>query len=313
MADGNDIFCAQCSNVVSNDCAQIICSVCNGVYHKKCSKLKAKSFEVLIKTDDFDWICSSCRDNLKTKKRGRSSLCLENTNDNTKLLKELLKEQSELKSAIQFMSDQYEVLKKFVSEFSIVKKENEVLKTKCFDLETKCNRLEQYSKNFNLEISGVPQTKNENTYSIIGNILAAIEAKVDVDDIEYCHRLYPKNKNEEETPKIVAKFYSRQKKHHILDKLKQFRAKHNRHLSCSDLPDYDSNKSRIFINEHLTAHNKHIFWLARNLRSVGYKFVWVKDGQVKIKKDEQSKVININSPLDIQRLTGANKQQSGSG
>lgn len=69
--------------------------------------------------------------------------------------------------------------------------------------------------------------------------------------------------------------------------------------------------NNIYINVHLTAYNKKLFWLARQLRSAGYKFVWVKDGQVKVRKNEHSKVININTPDDIPKIATPSQQNAG--
>jgi hypothetical protein len=265
--------------------------------------VKHKNFETLLKNEDMDWICFHCKPNLKTTK-----IQVSPKSESSAEIKELSKEIRELKDSIQFISKQYEDIKLLVSELMGVKEENRDLKSKVNSLQMHCNKLEQYSKNYNLEISGVPFSKDENTYEIVDKIFKKIGADAGLEDIEYCHRVTQKRKSstsKEASPKIVAKLFSRQKKQNIMNKIKQ-----NKKLMCGDLPGFTGN-APIFLNEHLSSYNAQLFWMARNLRGAGYKFVWVKDGQVKIRKDEHSKVINIECIEDLPKVAGVNMQQSG--
>lgn len=49
----------------------------------------------------------------------------------------------------------------------------------------------------------------------------------------------------------------------------------------------------IYIDEHLTRDNMHLFMEARNLRRHGYKFIWSRNGKVFIKASESSHVTKL--------------------
>jgi putative hemolysin len=74
--------------------------------------------------------------------------------------------------------------------------------------------------------------------------------------------------------------------------------KGNKFVRASDLNFQDSNNN-IYVNEHLTASNKNLFWLARNTKQLGYKYCWTKGGKIFIRKDEESRVIRVTKTSDI--------------
>lgn len=219
-----------------------------------------------------------------------------------------------LQASVDHMSAQYDDIKKntdkigtLISELAKVKEENKTLKTRLGDMEKKINNLEQYSKSFNLEFHGIPDIPEENTYKTVVKICAAIGANIEERDIEYSHRLRApvttnRPTNDNRPAPIIAKFYSRQDKHYILSKLKEKKT-----LTLNEIqldPKLPKSKNttkneRVFINEHLSAYNKNLFWLARGTKKQGYKYAWVKDGRIFIRKDDNSKIIAINSPSDI--------------
>ena len=81
----------------------------------------------------------------------------------------------------------------------------------------------------------------------------------------------------------MVKFVSRKSKATVLD-LK--RLPRNR--------DHKFRNNDIYINEHLTTRNKHLFNLAKDKkRSKNYKFLWTRNGKIFIRKDERSDPITI--------------------
>jgi hypothetical protein len=89
----------------------------------------------------------------------------------------------------------------------------------------------------------------------------------------------------------VAKFYSRQVKEAIIAVKKK-----KKNITAQDV-GYQTSTNKIYVNEHLTAANKNLFWLARNVAD--FKFAWTRFGKVFIEKDEQSPVIRISKTADL--------------
>lgn len=187
---------------------------------------------------------------------------------------------------------QTQKIEELVSEIATCKKENIALKSENEVLAAKINDLEQYSKNFNLEIQGVPETSGENVYQIVTKIANFLGADINTDEIERCHRL-GKSKIPNKHSGIIAKFYSRNVKEVIL------KGKKGKGDIQAEEIGFIGATSKIYVNEHLTKTNKHLFWLARAAKQIGYKFVWTRRGKIFIRKDEHSPVIHIAKPADI--------------
>ena len=63
-----------------------------------------------------------------------------------------------------------------------------------------------------------------------------------------------------------------------------------------------SNKNK-YANDQLTISNKKLFWLAMNKKkSINWKFAWVREGKIMVKKDESSPIIYIRKEEDIGKI-----------
>lgn len=116
------------------------------------------------------------------------------------LKRELRKEIRELKNSVEFVSKEYDKLKK---ECLDVKTENVALKASQEKMaqELECLRRtvresnmrltaqEQYSRKKNVEIKGIPQETHENLVDVLAKVGAALEVPIKADDIEVCHRV----------------------------------------------------------------------------------------------------------------------------
>ncbi|CAG4943320.1 unnamed protein product [Colias eurytheme] len=61
---------------------------------------------------------------------------------------------------------------------------------------------------------------------------------------------------------------------------------------------------RFYVNEHLTYNNRKLFFAAREKlgRSKNWRFVWTRAGHVYARRDNKSKVVNIKSEDDINKV-----------
>ena len=66
---------------------------------------------------------------------------------------------------------------------------------------------------------------------------------------------------------------------------------------------YTFRDKTIYINEHLTPNNKHLFALAKQKKiAANYKYLWMRNGRVLIRKADNSEIINIDSEEIINSL-----------
>ena len=77
-----------------------------------------------------------------------------------------------------------------------------------------------------------------------------------------------------------------------------------RHRIESSVVTGDNNdKNHMFINEQLTAHKRHLLWLAKTkAKESNWSFVWVKNGNIFAKRNEISNPIIINNTSDIELI-----------
>ena len=137
------------------------------------------------------------------------------------------------------------------------------------------NDNEQYSRQCNVRIYGIPEEREENCYDAVVNLCQnCLKCDVAVSEIDRTHRVW-KQRNDS-TPHAM-KFLSYQSK---LKVLKQRNLK----------------GSKKFINEDLTLVNKILFDLAR--RDLFNLSVWTTDDKVLVKMADE-KIVRIKSKEDI--------------
>ncbi|KAL0838632.1 hypothetical protein ABMA28_016714 [Loxostege sticticalis] len=173
------------------------------------------------------------------------------------------------------------------------------------------NIKDQQGRINNLEISGVPQTKGENLYNVLHIIATKIGFALSSADVDFIHRVRrfttkaPRNNlhtHEGEStassvPNIIVKFTQRKRKCEFLAAVRARRG-----LTTADL-DIDGASSPIFINDHLTPHNKVIYARARRLgKELGYKYIWLNDCKIFLRKSDTTKSILINNEKDLDRI-----------
>lgn len=193
------------------------------------------------------------------------------------------------------MSDRYDELLLETKNLRVVKEKYDLLNVKVEELENKINDLDQYSRCKNIEIKGVEEKSNENLKAIVAKIAIKLGAgEVKENDIDIAHRI--NNRNKREPRDIIVQFKSRDSKEKIL-------AKRREKVSSNDITN-GIKDNLIYLNEHLTLHNKTMFWEARNkCREVNYKFVWTKDGKIFVRKEEKERAFRIRNLDDIKKIS----------
>ncbi|CAG4938203.1 unnamed protein product [Parnassius apollo] len=109
-----------------------------------------------------------------------------------KEIKPMRDELSSIKESLTFINDQYEGIKK-ENEASKIKvttleKENAELKGTVHALAQRVNQIEQHSRQCNLELQNVPESRNENLKTMITKLSEVIGSSLNEKDILNCTR-----------------------------------------------------------------------------------------------------------------------------
>lgn len=165
---------------------------------------------------------------------------------------------------------------------------NNELRTEISDLKKKLNnqinKSEQKELKNNLIVKGMPQTEDD--AEVIKKLGSKLQVRVGNVKI---FRLGKKDSNA--TP-IKVCFESES------EKITFMRAQKNKRLSTTDLGFNQSNN--IYLDHDLTKKNMELYKAARIFRKEhNYKFIWIRDGKVFLRRTENSRAILIEDTDDL--------------
>lgn len=165
---------------------------------------------------------------------------------------------------------------------------------KIAELEVELNSIQQYLRVNNLEVVGLPKPNNgESEETLIINAfneLQDLDKIVTPADIDISH---PLNSNRKDGKSVhVVRFVSRKTKAMILSAKK---SDNNRQFKFRN--------EDVFINEHLSKQNRALFASAQEKKAqLKYKYCWTRGGAIKLRKTDDSTVVNISSQSDLDNL-----------
>lgn len=164
------------------------------------------------------------------------------------------------------------------------------------ELKKRMNETEQYSRRSNIEIKNIPERPNEDLKPIILDIAKKINMPLDFKcDVQAAHRIPTKPGL---TKPIIVKFTNRQFRNDFIFQAKKAKLQCNQLDSTKDL--LFSANTKIFVNDHLTAANKKLFFEARQcVKNRTAKSAWTVNGKIMIRRDDASGPITIRDEYDL--------------
>ncbi|XP_046737157.1 uncharacterized protein LOC124405931 [Diprion similis] len=224
--------------------------------------------------------------------------------NNSQEVKKLKNSIATIEEAMNFCSNKID---EFVKTTANLSKENALLQKEVHKLqkkskeaddklefmEAKLEELEQKLKLSEIEICGVPVTRNENLQTIVCNVAKLIDIELDTKTIQDIYRP-PKTTG---ARPIIIKLNTVNARNTWLE-----RAKVKRGIKAKDV--YTGfPETAVYINEALTPAKKRLLYLAKMFaREKRYKYVWIKDGNVLMRKDEGEKTIQVKHHIDLENL-----------
>lgn len=170
----------------------------------------------------------------------------------------------------------------------------EFLKSELDQLRSQVNDLEQFKLRKNIIIRNIEHQNNENIYDLTSRVLTVVGKPEASDQIASCYRI--RNRNASRDPGSVVVSFTNS---HIKDTVLELKS--NLRIANSDI-GFENNNSQIYVQEHLSYHNQELFYLARQLRKFGYRFVWSKFGKIYVRKSPATKTVLIKSKEHVNGL-----------
>lgn len=223
---------------------------------------------------------------------------------------EVKKTYQDIEKSVEFLSAQCEDLEKSRKVYAEESKKNQnkmkellqknIYFEKCNKaLEERIMKMEQKELELNIELVNVQTIEKENVMETVKKM--AEELKLPSEDIEKARRM-PGDSSKAPRP-IVVTFRSNKSREDWLKCKKQIITNH-RVLKNGD-------NTRIYINENLTRQMRQLFWIAKMKLKDTYKFIWIQNSRILIKRNEiEKKIYQINFESDIETLLAKDKEQN---
>lgn len=304
--------CKTCLVLIKKNQLKLSCSDCNCEFHAKCVNMTQADINYLVEQDTH-WRCEPCSSVRRKSLRldyslQEGSVTLE---DIMEMLKGIQEEQKKIvadfnksfeslhdkiEEKTTALEDKMKIIEEYISETDKLKVENITLKKQVTTLETRIEDLENYSRRNCVEIQGIPEEQGENVTNVIKNVGNALGVNITDDMIDACHRVG--RRTAEKRPRgIILKFVRRTDKDAIMKKRQERKRDFStRHLGMSsDTP--------VYLNDSLSPSRRRLLGRARQLKTEkGYKYLWLRNGNILLRRQEGSPVIEIRCQADLDNL-----------
>lgn len=235
----------------------------------------------------------------------------------TSALKQVVAEQfkqiSELiagfRTSLEFHSEKYEemktVLEQNSSRLQVLEKENNKLQASMQDITKRLNIMEQHNRATNIELQNVPENRSENLLTTVMQLSKIVKCQIEENDIAHCTRIAKKDTQTSRPRSILVKFNTpRLRDTFFAATIKFNKTNANNKLNTSHLGIAAENPIPIYVVEHLSADNKALHAAARlRGKELGYKYVWVRNGRIFMKKDDLSERFVVTSKESLKSVT----------
>lgn len=183
---------------------------------------------------------------------------------------------------------------------------NSPLQNTVSELTLKVAQMEQHSRDCNIEVQCVPETRSENLLNIVDKLLHTVSCQLPDMSIQRIHRVPKLNPNSDRPRTIVVKMVTPQARDTVLAAVMKFNKSKKRtedKLNALHL-GFANNKQPIYVSEHLTLANKKLHAAARaTAKERGYEYVWIRNGRIFIRKNNESPSVVVRSEDFLKTLT----------
>lgn len=303
--------CKVCVAVIKKNQLKLTCIDCKYDFHAKCVKMTQADVSFMEEQGSV-WRCEPCGS------MRRKSMRLEiSSQEGCLTLDDIMKALDDIREVQKTTSadfnKSYEVLHEklqenkdtlqsemkkiagYVKLIDELRSENATLRNKVTSMEQRIEDMESYSRRNSVEVQGIPEEPKENVLNIIKGVGKALDFEITDSMVDACHRV---GRRTEDRPRgIIIKFVRRMDKDTMLHKRRERRRDFStRHLGMAmDNP--------VFLNDSLSPAKRRLLGQTRQIkRDKGFKYLWLRNGNILLRKEEGSPVIEIKSQVDLAKL-----------
>ncbi|XP_047023445.1 uncharacterized protein LOC124645291 [Helicoverpa zea] len=209
--------------------------------------------------------------------------------------------------SIKFMNAEFEDMtakfKECNEEVKSLRSENSCLLKRITDMEARIGQLEQDARQNNIEIHCLPEHKRENLVNTVMQLSNVVSYPLTENEILSCSRVQKLNASTSQPRAVICKLPSKIKRDNLLGAISLYNRSNPNNKLNTKLLGYGDKLSPVYVSEHLTKANKSLHAATRiAAKEKKYKFVWVRNGRVFVRKEEGSTVRTITSLECLKKL-----------
>lgn len=312
--------CGVCGVKVNRDePRKISCVNCNSVNHLKCLKLSDSDLSS-ASTPNPTWRCINCtsKDRRLSTSSSVSSVGGKRTipKDTSldafrRVFEEKVTEMNKNNAETnRVLESAMLLLKELKEETREIRADNELLKEKTSQHESRWKEYDRVAELTAIEILDVPADIRGNVHRNASNMLTtALNIDVPEETIADCFIINMSNKGRKSRPNNqekkrdniwIVRFLTRRMRDRILDAVRQSGRDGRWNFNCKTTEDRDCN---IRVRERISAYTRGLYAEARKAATeLNWKFVWIKNGRVHVRVKEEGRVFLINSSDDLSQV-----------
>ncbi|KAJ2943163.1 hypothetical protein O0L34_g18872 [Tuta absoluta] len=180
--------------------------------------------------------------------------------------------------------------------------DQENMKKDLFQMSKRMATMDKLSRDRNIELQAIPETKEENLINVISSVCSKVNFPLKDADVQSCRRVARMDKNNARPRNVLVTFSTPRVRDGVLSADSTYTKEKRTKLSTSDI-GLLGNPSKIYICEHLSPECKQLHAAARKFKlEMEFKYVWVKNGQVYLRRVDNEKAVRITSINDLEQL-----------
>ncbi|KAJ8736816.1 hypothetical protein PYW07_000087 [Mythimna separata] len=230
----------------------------------------------------------------------------------TDQLKQMSEQITDFKDSMNFYNSQYETLKACLEEkdasINKLQAENERLLAASAEHSARLSLVEQSLRVNNVEINGIPEYKAENVITTVIQLAKTVGESLEDGDILHATRVAKLNTDSSRPRPVVVKLRTPRLRDSLLAAVVNYNKKKQPQDKLNSINlGIGGDRTPVYVSEHLCPANKQLHAATRKLaKELDYKFVWVRNGRVFVRKDVSHAAILIRN-LDSLALLNNNK------
>lgn len=297
------------------------CSRCSDTFHYFCVGLNEASFKKMLPMNKAKWKCPVCKGTSATPNETPFAVFQKYLDDKLDPLTEYIRKDlaqelivirekvsqfDEIKKSLEFLSAEYDRINKKMEQnqrdMQKIQTDNDALLEKNRLLEHRINVMELRQRRNNIEIQQIPEKRTEDVLGIAKKIGEVVGFPLKNEDILACHRVQHQNKVANRPRNIVVELPNARYRDQLLLSVKTFNRTHGTDKLNTKHIGYD-NREPIFISEHLSPYYKTLHAKTRLVaKEKGIKYVWVQNGKILTRKNDNAPIIDIKDLNSLDRL-----------